>query len=557
MTIRYVPTDENKYVQYRLMSENWDNTITNWQSENVDSEITYKSNNLITSDAVFTAMQRGMVFDYSNYNAPVGLIKEDGTIVTSYPSFKLYSFPITSTVRNKVIYVNAYGLPDRDSGWGCLRFIDENGDYISGSCVPYNNAKSCPLICFAVTVPNNASKLQISSANGKLSAFMPKSEYSSIKTGWSLAQPENNNHDIENLKVGSRYLGCLTEPGAVLTPSTLNTFYIANIEGTYTFTDSTSFFLKKDSFVIFNFKEDGTIEKELIAENVVQNDYYDNIIDYSTIQVGKYINYGNGNITNFSSNALAASDYIPVQSGEKLVINYTPTSWGAAYDSNKQFIGNILDTPNSGVSNTTLAVPNNVAYIRMTVHMKDGKPSTGLYRKSDAYFKVNPKDISTFKRIKGQKDERFAFLGTIVTGKYVNGQTKQIVDDATRKYIHITLPRRAKPLINILPDSIAYGYSADDIRGNIDVAYEFSMPNIYSYHLFLNYDIDTDLTGFVCYPINVYEYTYTFKGLSNPEVNELAGRVYDLEQEFKTLVKFPNHWNNKKILWLGTSIPWG
>ena len=47
MTIRYVPTNDNKYVQYRLMSDTFNTTVSNWQG--VDDEPMANSNNLVKS----------------------------------------------------------------------------------------------------------------------------------------------------------------------------------------------------------------------------------------------------------------------------------------------------------------------------------------------------------------------------------------------------------------------------------------------------------------------------------------------------------------------------
>ena len=50
MTIRYIQSSDNKYVQYRLMKNTWSTTVSDWQG--VDDEVTENSPNLITSGAV-------------------------------------------------------------------------------------------------------------------------------------------------------------------------------------------------------------------------------------------------------------------------------------------------------------------------------------------------------------------------------------------------------------------------------------------------------------------------------------------------------------------------
>ena len=56
MTIRYVPTNDNKYVQYRLMATSFSTTEADWQG--VDEEPTKNSKNLIESGGVYYEVAR-------------------------------------------------------------------------------------------------------------------------------------------------------------------------------------------------------------------------------------------------------------------------------------------------------------------------------------------------------------------------------------------------------------------------------------------------------------------------------------------------------------------
>lgn len=51
MSIKFVQSSDNKYVQYRLMNQNWSTTVTDWQG--VDDEPTAGSGNLVNSGGVF------------------------------------------------------------------------------------------------------------------------------------------------------------------------------------------------------------------------------------------------------------------------------------------------------------------------------------------------------------------------------------------------------------------------------------------------------------------------------------------------------------------------
>ena len=50
MTIRFIQSSDNKYVQYRLMSQTFSTTVSDWQG--VDDEPTVGSDNLVKSGGV-------------------------------------------------------------------------------------------------------------------------------------------------------------------------------------------------------------------------------------------------------------------------------------------------------------------------------------------------------------------------------------------------------------------------------------------------------------------------------------------------------------------------
>lgn len=67
MSVKYVQTSDNTYVQYRLMADTWSTVETDWQSENVDEEPEFGSNNLIESGGVFKELYGGSVIQPSEY----------------------------------------------------------------------------------------------------------------------------------------------------------------------------------------------------------------------------------------------------------------------------------------------------------------------------------------------------------------------------------------------------------------------------------------------------------------------------------------------------------
>lgn len=61
MSIRFVQSSDNKYVQYRLMNQNWSNVVTDWQG--VDDEPIARSNNLVKSGGVYKELYEEMYND--------------------------------------------------------------------------------------------------------------------------------------------------------------------------------------------------------------------------------------------------------------------------------------------------------------------------------------------------------------------------------------------------------------------------------------------------------------------------------------------------------------
>lgn len=53
MSVKYIDSNSNKYLQYRLMSDTWTTTLANWQSMNVDEVPTDGSGNLPNSEGVY------------------------------------------------------------------------------------------------------------------------------------------------------------------------------------------------------------------------------------------------------------------------------------------------------------------------------------------------------------------------------------------------------------------------------------------------------------------------------------------------------------------------
>jgi hypothetical protein len=90
MTIRYVQTSDNKYVQYRLMAHTFSTTESDWQG--VDDEPTLGSVNLVESDGIFKDTHLMTEADIENSTDKVFLIP-NGSIVAG-STYKIISYKV-------------------------------------------------------------------------------------------------------------------------------------------------------------------------------------------------------------------------------------------------------------------------------------------------------------------------------------------------------------------------------------------------------------------------------------------------------------------------------
>ena len=61
MSVKFVQSSDNKYVQYRLMSYTFNTTVANWQG--VDDEAIAGSNNLVKSDGVYNVTEGERIYE--------------------------------------------------------------------------------------------------------------------------------------------------------------------------------------------------------------------------------------------------------------------------------------------------------------------------------------------------------------------------------------------------------------------------------------------------------------------------------------------------------------
>ena len=116
MSVKFVQTSDNKYVQYRLMSDTFNTIVANWQG--IDDEPIAGSSNLVRSGGVYSEIENktsnilfypndglyGDIQTISEYT-PDTILMNDGTTRT-FSGYKLYTIKNDNTA-NRYLYIEA------------------------------------------------------------------------------------------------------------------------------------------------------------------------------------------------------------------------------------------------------------------------------------------------------------------------------------------------------------------------------------------------------------------------------------------------------------------
>ena len=116
MSVKFVQTPDNKYVQYRLMADSWSTVVTDWQG--VDNEPTAGSNNLVESGGVFESIKNTLtvLLNYSDLNGTI--VPYNGRILINR-FFPITEAPSVSTT-----------IPNTEFA---KRYYDENFNFLSST----------------------------------------------------------------------------------------------------------------------------------------------------------------------------------------------------------------------------------------------------------------------------------------------------------------------------------------------------------------------------------------------------------------------------------------
>ena len=126
MSVKYVQSSDNKYVQYRLMATSWSTNVTDWQG--VDTEPMAGSDNLVKSGGVAKYLNL-FTLEQGGYKAADGT-KITGNNRVRSTGFILSPFSIeidqTSDIEVYVIKYNLDGSFNAKTSWSRSRFYSDN-----------------------------------------------------------------------------------------------------------------------------------------------------------------------------------------------------------------------------------------------------------------------------------------------------------------------------------------------------------------------------------------------------------------------------------------------
>ena len=123
MSIRFIQSSDNKYVQYRLMSDTFNTTLANWQG--VDDEPIVKSKNLITSGGVYESFEPisggTVVYDNSLCTIQGGVIGNDGHLIENVSYYHSDYIKIEGAQKLTLIQTKI-----NLTSWGAALYSDTN-----------------------------------------------------------------------------------------------------------------------------------------------------------------------------------------------------------------------------------------------------------------------------------------------------------------------------------------------------------------------------------------------------------------------------------------------
>lgn len=163
MSVKYVQTYDNKYVQWRLMADDWSIDVTKWQG--VDDEPTAGSKNLIESGGILKSMTKlfssttlldknSNVVELSDITTANGVYIEENGELRYNAVYAITAFVYIEG--SSTLKWHGY-LPIGSTGVAAIAFYDENRTFISSVSVGQTGDYTTPQTDIDVSnIPSNA-----------------------------------------------------------------------------------------------------------------------------------------------------------------------------------------------------------------------------------------------------------------------------------------------------------------------------------------------------------------------------------------------------------------
>ena len=125
MSVKYVQTSDNKYVQYRLMSDSFNTTVANWQG--ADDEPTVNSDNLVKSGGLFKEILG--LYILNNADVALNYYRTKDGIIVSLTNF-FYSNPI-EVEKGAIFTADNVSANSAQTNVALLSWVESDGTFVS------------------------------------------------------------------------------------------------------------------------------------------------------------------------------------------------------------------------------------------------------------------------------------------------------------------------------------------------------------------------------------------------------------------------------------------
>jgi len=508
MSVKFVQTSDNKYVQYRLMAQSFTTDVTQWQSENVNSPI-IGGKDLVQGSDVFNTIGQ-TVRDKKN------IIVLDGATNNEISAY------------NNVLFIVAYKFDL--AGWKLTTVVDTE---------------------------KYPKRIIITNSVDQIDAFMTSNYYvKNFADGGFVYIGYNWDNHTEDVNIAYSYSKLVISGSIKYNEKTIDK--ILSLVDSEVSREKT-----KESELL-----DLTRDKENISAICA-------VKKQATITGGNYFDKTNivagiiGNDGSIQSNSnYSCSDFISASQGD-VIKTSTSNRYLAFYDSSYAIIGSV----SIGVSSVT--APESTAYFRVApsntslntcmVFINENIPSTYYGYGDGPNTKLNAPTNEEFDEVAGETTKvissEIVEYSSVDSGCYISGNN--IVTGASETFKVYEFPVSAGETYILNGDTrlnsalpIAGFKATSGTSGSLAIIIDNTYSNeLHSYSV----PYTPAENGYIFIAATTYGVLQVNKTIDKHQINidieELQEKVEELQEEQENTVFNP--WYGKKVVWLGTSVPFG